>query len=1063
VAELLLNRLPRDPLDLAVVTCRDELVLLSAAIRRLLSGNRSIGLDPGMFPTPGGDLPPELRLLSRLPSLPGTAGAPGTAGTSPDEGFDTSRARTGERVGAARGALLTAVRADLERARPALRSRLGDLLAAVLDTVFVVVALDRSAPPTSFSIRVPARRLSRSRIPRLRLMPRARLRIDLLTASANTDRLIRLTLPEGVTYLPRKDPERHPPLARIEVQEPRPIGELRALAAEVLRDLGRPATWSQRRLASMAADQVDACLAVLAQYRVPPDLDADRDGEDATIAVAQRLRRVQAGFQQVVDSVGAGAGAGPAQDPTRGISAKERLSGVWAQGTWLPSVLERRLSVNTATPGVVHIRTTAAEGSVMRASPTRAMLDVEVAVAESTVLDTARDTSLITMGLLAVVTGLTLANGGGLDNLDAQTLATVLVLFPAIQAGRIERPDRGSLRGLLAQPTYLLSLATVFPPVVLATALSLRQGGPDPRLLAVAALAAQGLLHLVLRRRPPQALEAKASSAAVILSTDHSPALARMDRMRGRSCRTLVAEALLLGREAHAYIARDTERPGVVEQVLQALDTERGPVAARRGDGGGLLGLIRSGVAGQALTFVVHSQQPRPRASGGSSWATRQVAASPPEAQLMPVPFTSARLAPLESPAWIVEILVGLPRGATRRLPLPLHPLTQLARACRDGGFPILLVQHPSPPPIYGRPGLDWLRVRVSVPFVPGEELSGLHRFLDVVDALRADHPGRARCAVHVYVVPELATYEAPETAADEGTRRWGTRPEGFGVPDDTRLVEAADVIGDDPGPVLPLALCAGARVGLVADILDVVARQRPEVRLAGVTVALLHGLSVSFLYCAAAGHVPDEPVPDEPVPDEPVPATRPSHPAIGLGDLVRSELEGSDQVYVAVEATPAVPGFGVGTGSDGPVHPHPDRSGPLLRLQLRAPDRAGVVPLTLQRLASVVSAGTGDDPGPGLDVWFALLRVVDGRSLQGRIGIWLPRGDWPEADWSPVTEDEQRFLPDGRDGGPPLVEDDPVFTVNLARASDDDLSQAVRAGANQPEDRPDDQVGEDR
>jgi hypothetical protein len=738
------------------------------------------------------------------------------------------------------------------------------------------------------------------------------------------------------------------------------------------------------------------------------------------------------------------------------VTAKERLSGVWAQGTWLPSVLERRLSVNTATPGVVHIRTTAAEGSVMRASPTRAMLDVEVAVTESTVLDTARDTSLITLGLLAVVTGLTLANRGGLDNLDAQTLATVLVLFPAIQAGRIERPDRGSLRGLLAQPTYLLSLATVFPPVVLATALALRQGGPDPRLLAVAALAAQGLLHLVLRRRPPQVLEAKASSAAVILSTDHSPALARMDRMRGRSCRTLVAEALLLGREAHAYIARDTERPGVVEQLLQALDAERGPVAARRGDGGGLLGLIRSGVAGQALTFVVHSQQPRPRASGGQSWAPRQAASFPPEASLVPVPFPSTRLAPLESPAWIVEILVGLQRGATRWLPLPLHPLTQLAGACRESGFPILLVQHPSPPPIYGRPGLDWLRVRVSVPFVPGEELSGLHRFLDAVDALRADRPGRASCAVHVYVVPELATYEAPETAADEGTRRWGTRPEGVGVPGDTRLVEAADVIGDDPGPVLPLALCAGARVGLVADILDVVARQRPEVRLAGVTIALLHGLSVSFLYCASAGHTPDEPVPDEPVPE-----ARPPHPASGLGDLVRSQLEGSDQVYVAVEATSAAAGFGGGTGSNRTVHPPPDRSGPLLRLQLRAPDRAGVVPLTLQRLAAVVRTGTGDRPGPGLDVWFALLRVVDGRSLQGRIGIWLPRGDWPEADWSPVTEDEQRFLPNGRDGGPPLVEDDPVFTINLARASNGDLSQSVRAAATRSEDRPDDQVGE--
>ncbi|HET9658277.1 MAG TPA: hypothetical protein VFP72_23195, partial [Kineosporiaceae bacterium] len=165
VAELLLNRLPRVPSSDGSSTGRDELVLLAAAIRRLLSGSPATGSGPG------------------------------------DVTADTPRARTGERIEAARTLLLGAVVADLSRARPALRSRLGDLLAAVLDTVFVVVAVDRSTGPTSFAIRVPARRLRRRHRAPLRLTPRARLRIDLLTASANTDRLIRLTLPEGVSYL----------------------------------------------------------------------------------------------------------------------------------------------------------------------------------------------------------------------------------------------------------------------------------------------------------------------------------------------------------------------------------------------------------------------------------------------------------------------------------------------------------------------------------------------------------------------------------------------------------------------------------------------------------------------------------------------------------------------------------------------------------------------------------------------------------------------------------------------------------------------------------------------
>lgn len=1100
LADLLVKRLPRDPADTAVSTGRDELLLLAASIRLLLLSRGPFDGDPedvrpsgnGMPGTAGpsftGSPPTGPPFTGTVPAGPpdpvgdlpgiGMPGGPGAEPMSPTSPLDRVRARTWERVGAARSALLEAVREDLERARPALSSRLGDMIAAMYGTTFVMIEMDRWAGPTSFTVRMPARRLRRSRSIGWWQTPRARLRIDLLTASANTDRLIRLTLPEGVTYLPRAEPRRRSAPARIEVQEPRPFGELRALVAEVLAAPGEVVDRPRQRLARMGAEQVDACLPVLGQYRVPasgrpagPGQDGDRAPE-----LVRRLTLLQTCFRQVVEAAGGGA------DDPAGVEALRLLREIWQDGAWLPRTLERRVLVNTDTPGVVHLRTTAAEGSAMRASPTTAMLDIDVAVTESTVLDTARDTSLITMGLLAVVTVLTLVNRGGLDNLDAQTLSTVLVLFPAIQAGRIERPDRGSLRGLLAQSTYLFSLATVFPPVVLAAALALREGGPDPRILALSALAAQGLLHLVLRRRPTSQLPATATPAALLLETEQAPDLARLDRIRGRSCRSLIAEGLLLGREAHAYAARDPARPGALEHLLQNLDGEHGAGAARRGDGGGLLGLMRSEVGGEALTFVVHGQPVRrPGAGGGhgpsGAWSPE------PGMQVLPVPFTSVRPAPVESPAWSVEVLVGLPRGQIRRLPLSVHPVSLLARVCRDSGFPILLVQHPALPPAGDAAGLEWLRLRVSVPFVPGENLSGLHRFFAVVDGLREAGPGRSACAVHVYVTPELASYEAPETAADEAARRGGIRAGDAQA--GTRLTEQADVIDEQPVPVLPLALCAGARVGLIADLLDVVATRRPRVRLAGVTISLLHGLTVTFLYCTDAG--PD-PVADDPVPPVPgagpdgtgtdrgvapagrqITAREPGHPAFGLGALIRSELEGSDEVHVAVEAmasetgvceagAPGGTGAGLGGGAgaglgggaglgvgaggggrdgdEGGPRRSPGRAGPLVRLQLRTPDRVGVVPSILERASSVVR-GVVDGPGPGLDVWFALLRVVDGRTLQGRMGIWLPGGDWRDVDWSAVTEEGQRFPPLGREGGSSLVEDDPVLAVNLARVSD--------------------------
>jgi hypothetical protein len=65
----------------------------------------------------------------------------------------------------------------------------------------------------------------------------------------------------------------------------------------------------------------------------------------------------------------------------------------------------------------------------------------------------------------------------------------------------------------------------------------------------------------------------------------------------------------------------------------------------------------------------------------------------------------------------------------------------------------------------------------------------------------------------------------------------------------------------------------------------------------------------------------------------------------------------------------------------------------PLLRMQIRAADRPAVLQDLLGWLSETVQAHClqmGIPPSE-LDVWSALVRVVDGRTMQGRITVRLP------------------------------------------------------------------------
>ena len=946
-AEIVLARLPADRTDPDARAPRDELVLLAAAVRRLLAAG-----------------------------LAGNAPLGDTFATSPDgpdallPRIDTGRARAEERLAEARSTLLAAFDADAARRQPLVASRLLEMLDALVGAVHVVVPADPAAGPTSFSVRLPGRRLRQVRR-RWRLAPRARLRIALLAASGHSDRIVRLTLPEGIAAVGSTLPDDDAPPARIEVLAPRPVVELHALVEQVLDPATDAGSWVQRRLASLAVDKVEAVLELLGHYLVP----AEGDDEPATRELAHRLRDLRTGLLDVVT---------PAESDLAGPTASLREA--WAGGSWLPDRLRRRLAVNTATPGVVHLRATMVEGSAQRARTVDARLDLEIAVADSTVLDTARDINLINAALLVLVTGVLLLSGT--RNVDLQTLATVLTLFPAVQAARIGRPDRSTVRGLLAQPTYVLSLATVLPPLFLAAAVAIVRPAPGLQALAVACTAAQLGLQVLLRRRPSEPDQAPVADrhrrVALLLTTDTAPDLSRLDTLRGTWCRELVADALLLGRQASAWVTAVPDEPGVFGQVLE--DVPRGT----------LHGLLHATCDGRAITFTVVGAAPSTvTATAGAAGHHTGHAVRP--GSIRAVRLDPGRLAAVDPPAWVIEILLATPTGSLGRTDPEQHPLLAICRAAAAEGFPVLFVQMPTPAPTRGPGDHEWLRVRVGVPFVPpgalegSAGLPGLRRFLVAVDALRTS--AGMRRPLHVYAVPELATYEASQTAPDEAGGRTVTGR-------DLSLVTAAGV---DAGVRFgrPLVVCATARAGLLADILGAIAST--GARLVGGTVAVLHGTTVVVLTVAEAG--------------------LPSSP---LGEHVRQALAATDDVQVPLDTDdPTVL----------PRSPRRPAEGCLVRLNVRVPYRPQRLRSVLVSLDEAVrgrgASGDGRDGGDGrpLHVWSALFRVVEGRSLQGRLVARLATvPPWTTADLDGRSE------PAAELAGATALEDDPVVTVEVLR-----------------------------
>jgi hypothetical protein len=120
--------------------------------------------------------------------------------------------------------------------------------------------------------------------------------------------------------------------------------------------------------------------------------------------------------------------------------------------------------------------------------------------------------------------------------------------------------------------------------------------------------------------------------------------------------------------------------------------------------------------------------------------------------------------------------------------------------------------------------------------------------------------------------------------------------------------------------------------------------------------------------------------------------------------------------------------------------------------VSVRSPDRPGGLRRILGHLqAAIAENAPAGVVVSGLDVWFVLLQVVNGRSSRGRLTIRLPgtRAQWPAweaVNWAAVGRDvgraaaiawvrESSTAPYGSHAPGPLL-DDIIVTVDLLRTT---------------------------
>jgi len=915
------------------------------------------------------------------------------------------------------------------------------VLRAFAESSVVVVAVERGHTPTILTVTVPgralhlaparwaevlgpvtpsARRWARPETwrwlhPGNWVLPRATLQLDLLLPSADADRQVRVNLPDGVS----PDPSR-PLAARAELdirsEQPLPVSQLAALTRQLANvDPDWPSPLWQS-LADLAAAKADAAWASLRDHRVGASA-GERALTRAQVTQATRTFREHLGQL----------GAALRDLAARGCSPQTRsvLQAAWLDGGWLAVPMQRRTSTDTVSPGVVAARARIIEDVAQRAAPTEARMQVHVAVTDSAYFSMAKLTGWMSALLMTVVLGFFLgenAMGVRSGQVSAEVLALVLTLFSAVQAGRIERPDRSTMRGLLMPAGNPLIIISVLPPVVLAVALAFSRAMTWGTSWAVACMAAQMVLLWLQWRllwgalaRGRGAGDVRAETG-LVLYTD-TPDYSHSQVLHSSWWRRATAEALLMGRPAYGYVVwqhgtRQTLRsllhgarpaaesasaraqsrwrhvwaqPGHLPRPDAAELADDDPAQPGTGHGppgrdadlgisaleqvANVLALQRSGTGAQLLNFAVFRDKPK------ADWDC-----DPQD--IIKVDLDPGQLAPTEDTTAIVGVFLGCPHG--HDTPVRSHPVTAVLRAASLRGLMIREVQLPIPAPATAYADLRWSRVQLSL---RNDDLGRLVPFLADLRELAAGTPVAGRPAagqppvIGVQTRPESSPRilnprpAAPSMAAPAA--RNGQSGGRLVLASDLDIVAAA---GDRPGDRQGaqnwrvMAICADWRNGVESQIL---ASLDPGLHLVGLTATTLHGKAVLLLL----GYRPGGPGGRD-------------NPALRTAG---SQDGGRPTVYV--DKWQSSSDLGVA-----PRHP-------LLRVHMRAPDRPGATLGVLESLREALQELFPVTLGPrDWHVWYARAVVKDGNLAEIQLTITLPVDPYtgqpagrPISEWGPT------------------------------------------------------------
>jgi hypothetical protein len=828
---------------------------------------------------------------------------------------------------------------------PELARRAIKVLEALAESVIVVVLINNDSAPSVLTVQVPIRKLEVS-APNLNpwtwiIRPWGRLRIGVLLPTADADRKTRINLPDGVSV---DEGKRSRPHLDIPVDEPSSLRELSASMEQVspLHE-HEPPIAPVEPFVDLARAKSARALDMLQHYQVSDKEDrlSPAKGDHGVAGKAYEALRQLAEKPDHAESIDA---------------AVAGLKTDWQDFQRYNRFLFRRTSADRLNPQTVLARAGMIEDVSQRATPRRAVVHVDVTVDDRDYFSTARSSAFMSLALMVGI--LCFFLGWHIVNSKApppapEVLAIVLTLFVTIQASRIERPDRSTLRGQLFAIGNWLIAASVFPAITLAIALAFHAEGRTAVLWTGGCILSQILLLASMWRGPLTStgwprIGRRRTFDTVGLDYKHFEAL------RSDYWRNTTAEALMIGRKAHGYVIWQKADPDNTEESISPklrplLIWGEEPVSA---ESSSVLALLRSGTLGQAVTSIVFRGKPDDKwlddIKDGKESKDREV---------LDLELDPGRLVPTDSITSMVDVFVGIHRNELPKI--AEHPLVIVLKSAANKLI-VLDAQLPVPPPPVAVNGdRRWARIRVALR--DREDILRLAGFLKVVNEEMA-RPANARHVVAVQAVPAVGPRVITASAIEED-RVHGDKGEIPVLTSDLDIVNSAATREEsaDAPHWRVLTICADARSNIESDIVQQLASVREHFQLAGLTYALLHGTAVIVLL------VHDRTAPKADPPLDPAWARLETRP------LSRNELE--------------------------PVTGHPF---PLLRVRFRWQDRPGGF---LDVLNSISTALEKELPWIKRQDWsisYARLQVESGQVGVGRLTIrmHLPAGEisgWDE------------------------------------------------------------------